>query len=93
MEPDGKNFAPRLGVAYSPSPKTVIRTGFGVFYDFNSNIEQNSIRVSTGIYPYGTSLSISGQNLTTLGTLSLDNPYPGTPGSAPIPESKYQPPQ
>jgi len=85
MEPDGKNFAPRIGVAYSPSPKTVIRTGFGVFYDFNSNIEQNSIRVSTGVYPYGTSLSISGQNLTTLGTLSLDNPYPGTPGSAPIP--------
>lgn len=83
--PDRKNFAPRFGVAYSASPKTVFRAGFGVFYDFNSNIEQNSIRVSTGVYPYGTSLSLSGENVTTLGPLTLDNPYPGTPGSAPIP--------
>jgi hypothetical protein len=85
MQPDRKNFAPRFGVAYSVSPKTVVRAGVGVFYDFNSNIEQNSIRVSTGVYPYGTSLSLSGQNVTTLGPLTLDNPYPGTPGTAPIP--------
>jgi hypothetical protein len=26
------NFAPRLGVAYSITPKTVIRVGFGIFY-------------------------------------------------------------
>ena len=28
-----KGFAPRLGVAYSLSPKNVIRTGYGIFYD------------------------------------------------------------
>jgi hypothetical protein len=83
--PDRKNFAPRVGVAYAVSPKTVIRTGGGYFYDFNSNIEQNSIRVSTGVYPFGTSLSLSGQNLTTLGPVTLNNPYPVAPGSAPIP--------
>lgn len=27
-----KGFAPRLGIAYSMTPKTVIRTGYGVFY-------------------------------------------------------------
>jgi hypothetical protein len=27
-----KGFAPRLGIAYSLSPKTVIRTGYGLFY-------------------------------------------------------------
>ncbi len=27
-----KNFAPRLGIAYSLDDKTVIRTGFGIFY-------------------------------------------------------------
>lgn len=27
-----KNFAPRLGIAYSPDTKTVIRAGFGIFY-------------------------------------------------------------
>ena len=26
------NFAPRVGVAYSIDPKTVVRTGFGIFY-------------------------------------------------------------
>jgi hypothetical protein len=35
-----KNFAPRLGVAYSPNSKWVIRTGFGIFYDQES---KNSI--------------------------------------------------
>ncbi len=85
VNPDRKDFAPRFGVAYSASPKTVLRSGIGVFYDFNSNIEQNSIRVSTGVYPFGTSQSVTGQNLTTLGTLSLNNPYPVPPGSAPIP--------
>ena len=27
-----KNFAPRLGIAYSPNNKTVIRAGFGIFF-------------------------------------------------------------
>jgi len=31
--PDRNNFAPRLGFAYSPVNKMVIRGGFGVFYD------------------------------------------------------------
>ena len=26
------NFAPRLGISYSPTTKTVIRTGYGIFY-------------------------------------------------------------
>ena len=29
---DWKNFAPRFGIAYSPSPKWSFRTGFGIFY-------------------------------------------------------------
>ena len=29
-----KGFAPRLGVAYSPDEKTVLRAGFGKFYEF-----------------------------------------------------------
>jgi len=27
------NFAPRVGLAYSVTPKTVVRTGFGIFYN------------------------------------------------------------
>jgi hypothetical protein len=28
-----KGFAPRIGIAYSLTPKTVIRTGYGIFFD------------------------------------------------------------
>ncbi|MGI8989483.1 MAG: TonB-dependent receptor domain-containing protein [Bryobacteraceae bacterium] len=35
-----RNFAPRLGIAYSPSDKWSIRTGFGIFYSEES---KNSI--------------------------------------------------
>lgn len=30
---DTNNFAPRIGLAYSPSPNWAFRTGFGIFYD------------------------------------------------------------
>jgi len=32
METKYKNFAPRIGIAYAPNDKTVIRTGWGLFY-------------------------------------------------------------
>lgn len=37
---DWHNLAPRFGIAYSPTSKWVIRTGFGIFYDQES---KNSI--------------------------------------------------
>jgi hypothetical protein len=33
METKYKNFAPRIGLAYTPDNKTVIRAGYGVFYN------------------------------------------------------------
>jgi hypothetical protein len=32
METKYKNFAPRVGISYAPDAKTVMRTGWGVFY-------------------------------------------------------------
>jgi len=32
VEPDRKNWAPRIGLAYSLTPKTVLRSGFGMNY-------------------------------------------------------------
>lgn len=32
MDTQYLNFAPRLGISYSPTSKTVIRTGYGIFY-------------------------------------------------------------
>jgi outer membrane receptor protein involved in Fe transport len=33
IRPDYRNIAPRFGIAYSPDSKTVIRAGFGIFFD------------------------------------------------------------
>ena len=35
---DGNNFAPRLGLAYQATPKTVVRSGFGIFYGRDENL-------------------------------------------------------
>ncbi len=90
VHPDKTSFAPRLGVAYSVAKNTVIRTGFGLFYDYNTNIEQNSVRISQGVWPFSNSQLISGQNLTTLGPydppLSLSNPFPKPPAGPPTPQ-------
>ncbi|MBS1831718.1 MAG: carboxypeptidase regulatory-like domain-containing protein [Acidobacteria bacterium] len=33
MQSDYNNFAPRIGIAYQVSSKTVVRTGYGIFYN------------------------------------------------------------
>jgi len=47
VKPDYKNFAPRLGIAWSPTPRTTLRAGAGLFYaqdigntvwDMNANL-------------------------------------------------------
>ncbi len=38
MIPDHREFAPRIGFAYQPTPKIVIRAGFGFFYGGQENI-------------------------------------------------------
>ncbi len=56
------NFAPRIGVAYQLSQsqewQTVLRGGFGVFYDLATSEAGNLI--SFGIYPFGNSALIFG---------------------------------
>jgi hypothetical protein len=47
---DTNDFAPRIGLAYSPSPEWALRAGFGVFFDryllaaVNSAIQRNGLR-------------------------------------------------
>ena len=34
MHPDYNDYGPRLGLAYSVDPKTVVRGGYGISYTF-----------------------------------------------------------
>jgi Carboxypeptidase regulatory-like domain/TonB dependent receptor/TonB-dependent Receptor Plug Domain len=38
VHPDYKNFGPRLGLAYSLTPKTVIRSGYGISYAYFNRV-------------------------------------------------------
>lgn len=41
---DRKGFAPRVGIAWSPAPKTVIRSAYGIFYAFpDTNLVNNTV--------------------------------------------------
>ena len=67
--PDTKNFAPRVGLAYQLTPKTVIRSGFGVFYgrtDENLGISSRP----TNNPPYFLRSINTGDQIHTLITLS-----------------------
>jgi hypothetical protein len=67
--PDTKNFAPRAGLAYQLTPKTVIRSGFGVFYgrtDENLGISSRP----TNNPPYFLRSINTGDQIHTLITLS-----------------------
>jgi hypothetical protein len=73
LVPQKNKFAPRIGLAYSPSKsagllgkliggpgKTSIRAGYGIFY---SVIEGNTIGIDEPQPPYGTSYTSSGRPL------------------------------
>jgi len=69
----GVELLPRIGVAYQLTPKTVIRTGFGLFYDtlgiYRSQAIQTGFTQTTNIIPsYDNGLTYAA---------TLDNPFPG----------------
>jgi hypothetical protein len=51
LQKDFNNWGPRVGLAYNASDKTVVRTGFGVYYD---NLNLNELQFSRLVPPmYG----------------------------------------
>ena len=73
------NFAPRIGLAYQVTPKLVVRSGFGIFYNgfenrgFSPNLGEN--------YPFQFNFSFGSPNDTT--PISANTPFSGCAATAP----------
>ena len=57
-----KDFGPRFGISYAITPRTVIRAGYGYFYDFNSVSVNN---LGTESPPFSGTLSITNNTTAT----------------------------
>jgi outer membrane receptor protein involved in Fe transport len=60
VNPDYKNFAPRVGAAYRLGNKTTVRSGYGIFYTGDYLWEAQGIR---GNYPYAISETLTNLNV------------------------------
>src|SRR5712691_1123576 len=49
LKTDKNNIAPRLGLAWSPNPKTVVRAGYGLFYGRTPSIMVGTAHSNNGI--------------------------------------------
>ncbi len=82
VRPDRNNWAPRLGLAYTVSGNTVIRAGFGVFY--------NMIDLGNSIYDMNRTLAGLRRDYSneSFPDLTLDNPYRtgASGGTVPLPQ-------
>lgn len=84
IPPDHRDFAPRLGIAYSITPRLVVRASGGIFYDsFGSNYVQAS-QSERGNWPFNFPQNLSGLNATTVTTV-WPNPFPGNPAGSKTP--------
>jgi hypothetical protein len=76
MPLDKTNFAPRIGLAYSLNPKTVVRSGFGIFWipnfvSFSVNPSNDTIALGTSVYTGSTDGGMTFVN-------KISNPFPAT---------------
>jgi hypothetical protein len=76
-DPSKKKFAPRVGVAYSLNPRTVIRGGYGLFYAPNQYAFPDENRLGTrGFTAVTTYFASNDGGLTPCAGCSLTNPFP-----------------
>lgn len=70
INPNHKNFAPRIGLAYRATDKTVIRAGYGIYYNPN---QTNTFTFLSANPPFS---AITTCTATTGNPISLSNPQP-----------------
>ncbi len=61
VDPDTNNFAPRIGLAYSVTPKTVLRAGYGISYVHWNRLGSSYLTLSPPFAITSLQLSIPGQ--------------------------------
>lgn len=69
-EADKNNFAPRVGIAWTLNDKTVLRTGFGVYYDQSPFAPAEALYFNAPYFDNNIYFSLPGLPLT------LNNPWP-----------------
>lgn len=85
IQPDTNNFAPRAGFAWDVRRNTVIRGGYGLYYDGGMLVTVSSYYFNPpfftlrAFFPTATSL------------ITLDNPFPATGGISPVSPSTLSP--
>jgi outer membrane receptor protein involved in Fe transport len=73
INPNHKDFAPRIGLAYRLTDNTVIRAGYGIYYNPN---QTNTFTFLSANPPFGATVSCNSSQTTPL--ISLNNPTPGS---------------
>ena len=72
IEPTHKDFAPRFGLAYRATDKTVIRAGFGIYYNPN---QTNTFTFLSGNPPFSAVISC---NATLTSPITFNDPRPSS---------------
>lgn len=80
---DSNNFGPRIGIAWEPFKKTVVRAGYGMFYAKTSNSTWYAVRVENGVYQQTFNCSPSPTNASYCPALTFPNLIFTPPGGAP----------
>ncbi len=73
-EPDLNNFAPRVGVAWRVTPKTVVRSGAGMFYSSLTGIGNAPTVFGVTGFLSSTDITTSLDGVTPI--VTLNNPFP-----------------
>jgi hypothetical protein len=77
-DPSNTKFAPRLGFAWSPNPKTVVRGGYGLFWSPNQYAFPTEHNLGTrGFTAVTTMVTSTDGGFTPCAGCSLTNPFPG----------------
>jgi len=93
LKTDKNNFGPRLGLAWNPNPKTVVRVGYGLFYGRTPSIMVGTAHSNNGVNVI--SVRLTGNQVPTYPAV-LPAPPQGVAGVKPsifIFDSDYQNPE